>query len=559
MIRRHVLAALSAGVEAGDDEAAREVLRGAEWILRAPARRELSRALIDAALLTGELGASDPEAIRHVHRVAALNLAKRYEVDAASREDVAAAYATLSVPAPSRVPVATILAGALVALAALLLVWIAVAVRAPSHPVRPQPPLVTGAFFHGGTPARDRELESFLVSELTDLVVETDADRHGSREGAPRSKHVAELRDAPIIRARGPALAAAWRALIDTLDRWADAPSRGRTVRAIEAELGRRALGVSEQLAALGVGLYLQGDVMIDPDGGRGSRPLQFQRGVAHAVVFVFAVERVVFVRAGGEPRRVLELRRLDGLNLRHTLLGRQGAEHGDPVVLLDEVDELAATHVLPTLRGHAYPLGDSGWRSTIYGRGPAFLAGEAVRRELVAALGPDATDPDRARARVTRILAASVGRHEARHAIDADRDTPLRYPAALAAYLPEDGGELAARARAELAAYLSQIGNEPVVPQLALWNLASLAFNRERWRTAEAYAGVVVIAGLARQLGIAAPGPLVVTGRLDRQRLVALAQPLAAQSSEKLRAAARKLWIELYGEPMLPIVDLLR
>jgi len=67
------------------------------------------------------------------------------------------------------------------------------------------------------------------------------------------------------------------------------------------------------------------------------------------------------------------------------------------------------------------------------------------------------------------------------------------------------------------------------------------------------------VIEGLARQLGMPAGRPVIVRGQLERQRLVALAEPLAAQSSEKLRAAARQLWIELYGEPMLPITDLLR
>ena len=72
-----MLAALAAGVEAGEDEAAREVLRRADWVLRAPAQRELSRALIDAALISGEFGASDRDSVRHIHRVAALNLAKR--------------------------------------------------------------------------------------------------------------------------------------------------------------------------------------------------------------------------------------------------------------------------------------------------------------------------------------------------------------------------------------------------------------------------------------------------------------------------------------------------
>lgn len=540
-----MLAALDVGVRAGDDEAAREALRATEWVLRAPARRELSRALIDAALLTGEFGSSDREAIRHVHRVAALNLARRFEVDVTNRDDVAAAYETLQPSPPSRAPVATIFAGAAVALAVLLLVWLAMIVRTPSRPARPVPPLVTGAYFHGGTPARDQALELYIIGELTDLVIETDAERRGSSDGAPRAKHVAELRESPIIASRGPALAAAWRRMIDTLDKWTDV--RSRQYRAAEVELGRRAQDVSDQLAALGLGIYLQADMIVD-----GS--------YAHAAIFVFAVEEVVFVRAGGEPRRVLSLRRLDELNLRHTLLGRQGDELGDPVVLLDQIGELVSERVMPTLAGSAYPLGDSAWRSTIYGRGIAYVAGDAVRRELEAALGPElARDRARALRQVARIVAASVRRHEARHGIDNDRDAPLRYPAALAAYLPNDGSDLARRAHAELAGYLSQIGNEPVTPQFALWNLASLAFNRARWHSAESYVGVVVIEGLARQLGIARTRPAIVRDQFDRQLLVSLAEPLAAQSSEKLRAAARQLWIELYGEPMLPITDLLR
>jgi hypothetical protein len=216
---------------------------------------------------------------------------------------------------------------------------------------------------------------------------------------------------------------------------------------------------------------------------------------------------------------------------------------------------------VMPTLAGSRYPLGDGAWRSTIYGAGPAYVAGEAVRRELEAALGYE-VGPSRygeARTKVARIITASVRRHEARHGIDRDRETPLRYPKQLAAYVPNDDKLLALRTRAELAAYLSQIGNDPVTPQFALWNLASLTFNRERWHSAEFYAGIVIIEGLARQLGIASPGPALIHDSFERQRLVAVAEPLAAQSSEKLRAAARQLWIELYGEPMLPIVDLLR
>ncbi|HEY5921891.1 MAG TPA: hypothetical protein VIV11_09490 [Kofleriaceae bacterium] len=547
MIRRHVLAALAAGVEAGEDEAAREVLRHADWVLRAPAQRELSRALIDAALISGELGASDRESVRHIHRVAALNLAKRYEVDVSNRDDVAAAYSTLTAAPPHRAPVATILATSGLALAVLLLVWLAVTIRTPSRPARPIPPLVTGAYFHGGKPARDQQLEQFLSRELTNLVIETDGERHGSSSGAPRAKHSAELRDSPMITQHGPSLTTAWRGLLDSLERWVDVRSRNsEAFRAAEQDLGRRAQNVSDQFAALGLGIYLQSDVMND-------------RGVAHAAIFVFAVEEVVYVRAGGEPRRVLGLRRLDELNLRHTLLGRQGDELGDPVVLLDQIDEFVRDRVLPTLDGSAYPLGDDAWRSSnmgVYGGLPlAYRVGDAIRREIEPALMRD----EPREAQVARIIAGSVRRHEARHGIDNDRDTPLRYPQALAAYVPNDGKPLARRAHAELAGYLSQIGNEPVTPHFALWNLASLSFNRARWHSAESYVGVIVVEGLARQLGIAQPNQVIVNDQFNRPQLARLAEQLTAQSSDKLRVAARKLWIELYGEPMLPIVDLLR
>jgi hypothetical protein len=543
-----VLAALAAGVEAGEDEASREFLRHADWVLRAPARRELSRALIDAALISGEYGASDRDAVRHIHRVAALNLAKRYEVDVGNRDDVIAAYATLSRPALPRAPVATIVATCAVVLSVLLLAWVAITIRTPSRPQRPPTPLVTGAYFHGGKPAQDDALEKFIATELTDLVIETDAERRGTHEAAPREKHAAELRNAPEITTRGPALAAAWRDLIDSLDRWTNVRKTSRNYHSAEAELGRRAQAVNDQFAALGLGIYLQADVMVD-------------HGVPHAAVFTFSVDDVAFVRAAGESRRVLSLRRVDELNIRHTLLGRQGDEIGDPVVLLDSVDELVRERVMRAYGGSAYPLGDGAWRTTIYGAGIAYQAGEAIRRELEVALGYPTDSNNRARAMtdVAKLITASVRRHEARHGIDRDRETPLRYPKQLAAYVKNDGSIQSRRAAAELAAYLSQIGNDPATPQFALWNLASLTFNRERWHSAEFYVGVVVIEGLARQLGMPAHGPALQHDAFDRQLLVAVAEPLAAQSSEKLRAAARQLWIELYGEPMLPIVDLLR
>jgi hypothetical protein len=63
------------------------------------------------------------------------------------------------------------------------------------------------------------------------------------------------------------------------------------------------------------------------------------------------------------------------------------------------------------------------------------------------------------------------------------------------------------------------------------------------------------VISGLARQLGIRSPGNVIHDGHIDRSRLAELALPLAAESDDALRTAARRLWQQLYDEPFIAIV----
>ncbi len=544
MIRRHVLAALAAGVEAGDDGVARETLRQTEWLLRGAVRRRLDRALIDAAYLTREgFSTVDAETMRHLQRVAALDVAGRIDADVHDRSAVARAYYELEPDAASTLPIATALASTAFALVMLLFVWVTITVRTPAGRTRPELPLVTGAYFHGGSPASDPELAAFLANELTALVIETDADRQRGRDGAVRKRRVAELRDAQVISARGHALASAWRQLIDALDRWVDISVDEKAFRPAIRELGRLAQNVSDQLAAIGLGYYISADVIL-----RGS--------TARAVIFSYQVEDVAFVRAGGEPRRVLSLRRLDRLNLALALLGRQGDELGDPVVLLDQVDHLVIDRVLPVLEGETYRLGDPSWRTgSRAGRMLATHAATGIERELRAALGDAVHDRERRLAFAKQLVTATVRRHEARHGIDTTRTRALRYPPRLESLLGARGAATL-RAELELAAYLSQIANDPMTPQLSLWNIAGHAFNT-RWGSAESYVAVVIVEGLARQLGKHSPQPLVMRGgQLDREGLATLALPLASQQSETLRQAARALWIELYGEPLLPIVD---
>lgn len=170
--------------------------------------------------------------------------------------------------------------------------------------------------------------------------------------------------------------------------------------------------------------------------------------------------------------------------------------------------------------------------------------------------------DAPRIAARLYQLVANSVRRHEAQHGIDDDRDPPLAYPDELAEHIGhlEDAKgkhrDYQHHVHAELSAYISQIANDPVTPQLAYWHVAGFAFDRHAWGSPESYVGVLVTEHLARHLRVAPQDDLIHDGEIDRDRLAARAIPIAAASAEKLRAAARATWLDLFGEPIVPIVD---
>ena len=221
-------------------------------------------------------------------------------------------------------------------------------------------------------------------------------------------------------------------------------------------------------------------------------------------------------------------------------------------VALSDQVDDFVESHLKSVVQQSEFPVGDDTFARTATGRDLELASGETIARELA--------PMHRVRERITDLVVATVRRHEARHGYDNDRKTQLRYPAALSAQVGDSTPSTAgfvARARAELSAYTSQIASDPATPQLALWNLANLAFRKDHWGSAESYVAVVVIEGLARQLGVKpAPGPVIHDGHIDRNRLAALAIPLAHMSDDDLRAAARRLWHDFYDEAFIAIVD---
>ncbi len=179
-----------------------------------------------------------------------------------------------------------------------------------------------------------------------------------------------------------------------------------------------------------------------------------------------------------------------------------------------------------------------------------------AIDEELAEIEGP------RIHARVHDLVTATVRHHEAQHGFDYDRETELRYPVALQALLgasthDSEGNarELVRSARAEMAAFLSEIINNRSTPHSTLWHLGQETFNRNSAGNSYFYGGIVVIEGLANQLGLDTSGPTFARG-LDRVRLAKIAIQLAKLPDDQLRDAATKLWVQLYGEPPTQIVD---
>ncbi len=395
--------------------------------------------------------------------------------------------------------------------------------------------------------ARDPALAEVFGTQLPELVVATDRDRaaggmpvDGSGGIGGRAEQIRDLLAPPAVIAHGPGLARAWASMISALDRWVYVPRSGRDYDAIVTTFKDHVRAVSDELAAANLGYYLEGDIVLTG-------------AYAHAIVYAYRVEDVALVYADGRPRRVLGLRRLDDLSIEHAMMGMQSEDLGDPVLLLDQIDTHVLHTLLPTLTGMSdYPLGDPSWDASEAGAKLSATAATAVRGELTAML------PLRV---LSSLVAASVRRHEAQHGLDADRETRLPYPDALARLIGDANDRFgqprnfADHCRNELSAYTSQIANDPVTPKTAYFQLAHFAFARHTWGTPESYAAVVVSEGLARNLG-APVAPVIHDGQIDRDRLATAATTIARAAPDALRAAARATWHDLYAEDITTISD---
>jgi hypothetical protein len=607
MLRRHVLAALDAGIIAHDEDAARAALRRIDPIARGAARRKLERSLIDAALACDGAQLATPPS-DHVMRLAAVTLAAQ-DANAGDVEGTAAAYAKLPKRAMPRLPLITIVVALLTA--ALVAGGVLFVQRSLERPprtfARKLPPPSADAFAKGGVPLHDPAVDTLVGVKLTDLVVQ--AGRRTAGEMNTFDTLDGQLRAPSALLKHGVPATKAWDNLVAVLDRSAQIAARKEIDQRAHDDIAEAARELTAQLQTAGLGYFLEG---------------RFKGGYAY--VQAYRVAEIVYVTTAGAPRRVLSLRRLDKLNTAYALLGMH-SEDRDPVLHLERIDENVATDVMPVLAdGISYPLADREWMITDPGKALAAKIGDVVRREYKAALGPDAKAVDeiaklltkrndivdewrdhldrkriyfrrtanlflppdlldqladvtpnyqrrrvreyeerlaeleapRIHARIHDLVAGSVRRHEAQHGFDYDRDTELRLPQQLRDFVgdPHDGEgnprAIVRSARAELAAYLSQVANDPLTPQATLWHLGTQVFHRDERGTGEYYAGIVIFEGLARHLG----ATLEPRRYVSRESLARHALVIADVSADKLRAAAKALWTELYGEPLTEIVD---
>lgn len=423
MITQHVRAALDQGLATGDLDAARAYLDELDPVARFLAKRKLEQHVMDAMADASTNPDAAAQSMSHALRVAALRIA---HADVAADDPAAtkAAYAKLS-PAgtATRSPIYTVAAAVLVV--GVLTAPAVYVLNRPGLPakayVAPRPTPSATATQTGGTPLSDPAMEKLLREELPSFVIAADRARPFADVTTLASQHLA-LRGSPLLAGQSEAVKTAWQAAVDTYPEWVGAPNDATAV-AIAADAARTAWrAFSYAMLDQGLGYYVEFSHFYS--GGR-------DFGLAYA----YAVESVDLVQGADQPQRALHLRRLDKLNIGRSELGLESAQHGEPLVLRDNIEEMVRDTLLPALgKNGTYRLGDDVWQN--YGTEPARFMKEAaaqIRAEVLPLLGDDA-----AFAQTTGELLAERTRRLARVTDQLkDKGIRLRLPDAL--YMPDD------------------------------------------------------------------------------------------------------------------------
>ncbi len=475
--------------------------------------------------------------------------------------------------------------------------------------VRPRP-TATGAFARGGTPRTSPGLERVCGEAIPAYVIALDAWRKAGRP-TEREALVAARDDVLLGRSEVAAESAPlWDALVDALEGAVTADDRG--IDDAADELSRAAAAVNQALFTAGLGYALDSDVMTHRGGD--TTVLLFCFAVRHVTLYrsgetvipVLHLERrdglnwryrLLGFAAAGRDEAVILRAQLDG-----RLIGRilpQLADDPPAFFELGERDTAAAWYrpvaarvaeiikdeygspesarlgaLLAARAGLFAAVNRRLRRRGITLREPESLAlADPIRKELgenmpaadwkrLTAMQADIAGAEAGFRAARAHLVASIERHEVQHrldrvgAADAASGVGLIMPKALRVYvgpLRDDADTLrpnAARALAELSAYLAELARDPATPRSNLSMLAEFLLVPDHWGTAECYAALVIFAELARELG-PENAELVAGERLDRDQVARVFLQLTSASPDQLRGAAGRLWERLFERPL--------
>jgi len=150
---------------------------------------------------------------------------------------------------------------------------------------------------------------------------------------------------------------------------------------------------------------------------------------------------------------------------------------------------------------------------------------------------------------------ARAVEVHEVQHRIDYGRDDDFEVPQALLDLLaiPAGGADQASdevrRIAYELSAYSAELARDPEWARLDLTLLTLSLYDGSGG--AEGYGAVLLLEGLAHQLGLAAPRLVGSDHGADLEAVAALHLRLLDEPGPTLARAAAALWEEWFGEPL--------
>ena len=152
----------------------------------------------------------------------------------------------------------------------------------------------------------------------------------------------------------------------------------------------------------------------------------------------------------------------------------------------------------------------------------------------------------------------ASIERHEVQHRLDFLMGTLSVVPPALEALTgPVREGDwvnaLARRANAEHSAYLTELARDPSIVRANLALLTRNLFDERLWGSAECYAALVIVEGLAARTGIT-HAPLIVSRTIDRAEVGRVFLALIELVDAALRGHAQALWESSYARSLPPL-----